>query len=556
MSASYYGPNEVSKELFTRQLVESPPPVISLDIETPSLKEQFPIGFSIAVSPVESWYFRTYPENDPEVELIRLLLNNPAIKKVMHNAIFDLRNFPLVYDIDRSNIWDTNVAARLLGHIETKLKTLSGVILSREIETSEDLLTRHSAKDMRNVPVEEVAAMCAVHSQCTLQLYYEFVDKIDKEYFAVEMRVIPILIDMSLRGLGVVEEDRAALEAQLLKEQDYYKQILLGVDIENPNSTQQVGYILAKRGNFLPFTKSKKQYRTDEETLEFVEDPIASVVQSYRKITKVLDTYILPLRGKDRIYTNYNLDAVVGRVSSSDVNMQNIPPRNMGKDEILSEGCRYIFYPDSGTFTSGDYSQEHTRIIMHKSGDKQMRRIFEEGECGGDIHQFFADKMHKSRKLGKTINLAIPYGATPYTIRTRAKIKDLKLCASYLDFWLKTFPDAAEWIRGIQKSGFEEGWAEPTLFGRRIRIPEEFNAWGKLDEDAMKRKAVNYPVLGSDGEIIKRALIICEDKGLPLAVTIHDNITCDGDVEFPIEELENISPVHIPFEVSKSERWE
>jgi len=101
----------------------------------------------------------------------------------------------------------------------------------------------------------------------------------------------------------------------------------------------------------------------------------------------------------------------------------------------------------------------------------------------------------------------------------------------------------------VQEEGWRTGWAEPTLFGRRIKLPDE-------SEDSVKRKAVNYPILGSDGEIMKRALIICKKYNLPLAVTVHDSITCDGDIEFPVEELENIAPVHIPFEVKKTLRWE
>jgi len=51
-------------------------------------------------------------------------------------------------------------------------------------------------------------------------------------------------------------------------------------------------------------------------------------------------------------------------------------------------------------------------------------------------------------------------------------------------------------------------------------------------------------------------LLICKKHNLPLAVTVHDSITCDGDIEFPIEELEHLAPVHLPFEVKKTLRWE
>lgn len=544
MSISYFGDKQFTKELFYEQLVDSPPGVIGVDVETVSLKERIPIGFAVATSPTDSFYFRTYPEADPEAELLKPLLNNPRITKVFHNAIFDMRIFPLIYNIDESNIADTNVMARLLGYQETKLSILAEELLLITLRTAQELMTEYGKKTMLGVPTEAVSSMCCSHAKATLQLYNKFASQVDKDYLAVEMAVIPILIDMSLRGMKVNQHDRARLEAKLEKEVAYYKEICEAEDF-NPASNQQVGYMLAKRGNFLPFTKSRKNLKVDVEQLEFLDDPLAAAVLGFRRANKRLTTYVKPLATEDRIYTNYNLDAVVGRVSSSDRNLQNIPQED-----------RHIYEPDTGTYTTGDFAQEHLYILMYKSGDKQMERIYYDGEFDGDIHLFTAGELNITRRLAKTINYAVLYGATAKTISFHSKIRDIQRCSRLLDKWFDTFRDAAYWIQEVQKEGLNSGWAEPTLFGRRIRIPEELNRWGRVDEEAMKRKAVNYPILGSDGEVMKRALIICERERLPLAVTVHDSVTCDGNIEFPIEELETIAPVRIPFKVTKSERWE
>jgi DNA polymerase I-like protein with 3'-5' exonuclease and polymerase domains len=185
-----------------------------------------------------------------------------------------------------------------------------------------------------------------------------------------------------------------------------------------------------------------------------------------------------------------------------------------------------------------------------------MQRVYYEGEAEGDIHKFTAKEMGITRKLAKTINYALLYGATPKTLSVQARIKDLKKCSALLDKWFRTFRDAAEWIKAAQEEGIRDEWALPTLFGRRIKLPKEYDRWGKLDVEAMKRKAVNYPILGSDGEIMKRALLICAREKLPLKVTVHDSITLDGDCKFPVEELENIAPVRIPLVVKQTLRWE
>ena len=562
MTVLYFGQGEATKDLFREQLLDNPPPAIAIDVECISREEHVPLGFAVATSPVDSWYFQVLPEHDPEIELIQPLLSNPNIIKVMQHAPFDIEQFGMIASLNVDKLADTIVMARLLGHIEADLATLSRDILSIELETTNTLLK--PKQKFTSLPVATVGAMCCSHARATLALYYEFEDKIDKDYFAVEMRAIPILVAMSLRGLKINQEDRAALEVKLSAEVEYYHGLCEDEDF-NPGSPMQVGYILAKRGNFLPFTRSKKQYKTDSETLEFLDDPLASVVLDYRKASKLLSTYIKPLANHDRLYTQYNLDAVVGRISSGGANdstdmvmyrnLQNIPPPDKTRS-LLPEGTRYIFEPDSGIFTTGDFSQEHLRILAYLSQDREMLRVYQEGEFEGDIHLKSAKELGIDRKLAKVINYAIPYGADAKTVSVQARIRDIRKCSSFLDKWFKTYRDAADWIRGAKEEGLRDGWSLPTLYGRRIRIPEEFKWNGQPDLEGMGRKAVNYPILGSDGEIMKRALIVCEDCGLPLAVTVHDSITCDGDIEFPTDTLENLSPVHIPFEVKRTFRWE
>lgn len=550
---AHFGKRSVTEQDFF-DLCDSPPPIIAIDVETISLKEKIPIGFAVAYDPENAWYIDVYPEMDERLEYMKSMLMSPRVLKVYHNAVFDMRILPMVTELDTTNFVDTNVMARLLGNVETKLSELAMKDLNIWLTTASQLMEKHGAKTMLGVPREEIAPMCASHAQATLGLYYEYMSQVDTDYLDVEMSVIPVLIDMSLEGLRVNQADRARVEEKLLGEVEFYKSICAEHDF-NPGSNQQVGYILAKRGNMLPFTKSKKQLKTDEETLEFVDDPLAAIVLSYRKVTKLLTTYIQPLAGEERIYTHYNLDAVVGRISSSERNMQNIPPPNPD-NTFLPEGCRFIFEPDKGVFTTGDYSQEHLYILMHVTGDRQMQRVYYEGEAEGDIHKFTAREMGITRKLAKTINYALLYGATAKTISVHAKMKDIKRCSALLDKWFGTFRDAAHWIREAQEQGLRTGWSLPTLFGRSIRIPEEVDRWGKVDVEAMKRKAVNYPILGSDGEIMKRALLVCAKEKLPLKVTVHDSITLDGDCSFPVSDLENIAPVRIPFVVKQSLRWE
>jgi len=552
----YYGDGN-AKERF-QHFLDNPPAAISIDVETVSLKERMPLGFAIAFSPYEAIYFQVHPEPPRELALLAPLLSNPRVCKIAHNAMFDLGVLPMVPmlpEIDRSNLWDTNVAARLLGRLETTLGILASDDLSRyDVEDASSIIRRYKVGGtMLDVPPEEVATKCQKDARAAYALYLKYLPEImDKypSYFQVEMSVIPILIDLSLRGILIDQQARATLEAQYEDEVEFYRRQVVSYGVDNPGSSQQVGYVLAKRGNFLPFTRSRKQLSTREAALEFLSDPMAAAVLGYRKKSKFLSTYLKPLAGEERFYTEYYTDTVVGRLNSRNRNIQNIPPADRQSGD---PGARFMLLPDNGMFTTGDYSREHLYLLAERTQDRDMLRVLRDPDPKkADIHQHTADKMRVPRKLAKTLNFAVAYGATAKTISEQAKIKDIGRCGRLLDDWFRTYKGVADWVTAVQREGLRTGWAEPTLFGRRIRIPEE-------NEDAMKRKAVNYPILGSDGEVIKRAILLCARRGLGppvMAITVHDSITLDGDVQFPVEELENIPGFRIPFEVKQTWRWE
>lgn len=549
MSPTFYFGSGDPKQRF-QHFLDNPPPAIALDVETISLKERMPLGFAIAFSPEEAIYFQVHPEPPPELELLRPLLNNPSVCKIAHNAMFDLGVMPMIphcADMDRSNLWDTNVAARLLGKVETSLGSLADIDLNRfDVEDAASLIKRHKVGGtMLDVPAEETAAKCQKDAKVAYALYDKYKPEIDSryyEYFKVEMAVIPILIELSMRGLKIDQKARAELEAKYEEDVEFYRKLVLSYGVDKPGSPQQIGYMLAKRGNFLPMTKSRKQLSTDVKNLEFLSDPMAAAVLGWRKKNKFLGTYLKPLAGEDRFYTSYFMDTSVGRLNSRDRNIQNVPLE-----------ARRMLLPDNRMFTSGDYRMEHMYILAKMSGDRDMLKIlYDPDKKKSDLHQYTADEMRVPRPLAKTLNFAVAYGATAKTISEQAKIKDISRCGRLLDGWFRTYKGVADWVQFAQREGLREGWALPTIFGRKIRIPEE-------SKDAMERKAVNYPVLGSDGEVIKRAILMCASRGLGpsvMAATVHDSITFDGDVQLPVEELEMIPRFRIPVEVKQTYSWE
>ncbi|KKK50898.1 hypothetical protein LCGC14_3120420, partial [marine sediment metagenome] len=144
-----------------------------------------------------------------------------------------------------------------------------------------------------------------------LKLDYELYEDINRDYFSIEMQVIPILIEMSYKGLLVDQERRQSVEDSLAEQAEYYRNLCEEMGF-NPGSPQQVAYILAARGAYnvftrLPFTRNKYGRKTGNlstsvETLRKMEDPIVPVILEYRTYTKLLSTYIRPWAHEDRAY--------------------------------------------------------------------------------------------------------------------------------------------------------------------------------------------------------------------------------------------------------------
>ena len=430
-----------------------------------------------------------------------------------------------------------------------------------------DVLDEHKATTTLDLPQAVVAKKCMQDSSATLQLYYELWEDSNPEYLAIEMQIIPICIEMSYKGLLIDQEMRQRVEDELQEQSDFY----LGLCEEegfNPGSPQQVSYTLGKRKAYsmfprLPFTRNKYGKRTNnlstsKETLNKMTDPLASIVLQYRSYDKLNSTYIKPWAKDDRAYTRFHLDAITGRPSSTDRNMQNIPGKYRKDGTLYPVNCRGILLPDKAVWTDVDWEQLEPRVLGYLSGDREMQHIFSLPKYNpdgtkneeADIHLQVAIFMGVARRLGKLINLAMTYGATDETLMEQSGIQNIGRVRQLKDMWGRKFPEAMDWIDARQEDALRTGRAM-TIFGRSLRLPTE----DEESIDGIKRKAIDYPCQGSAAEILKRGLIICKD--LPLSLQVHDELLVDGFIpDYTFKPLEDIAPFHTPVEVKYMDRWE
>ena len=547
----YYGPKEFnSKQEIVDYLNLSTESIklAAVDVETISLENLTPVGIGVAISRDEGFYFTMNP--DMEESIPWRILMSKEVKKVYHNVLFDLSALD-EFQPDDENIACTLIMAHLL-NLPGDLESLSNLV-GMEAHDMKEYMVEHKAKTTLELPLELLAKKCCQDVKATYALYQELLPRTNQQYFEVEMDVVPILVEMSMRGLRIDQQMRQSLEYKYAEDAEFYKGECNRFGF-NPASPQQVGYTLAERRNILPMRRKRNKagkwvtsYTTDNKVLGKLTDPLAQLILGYRDSSKALSTYLKPYRNYTRVYTRWHIDAVTGRISSTHRNLQNIPP-----------DLRGMFVPDNGVFTDWDANQIELRTLAYMSKDSEMNYVYSQPEFlpngnrnpKADIHQATADFMGIDRKIAKNTGFAMIYGATPETIMETAGITNLRRAVELRDSWMDKYREAGEWIMEQQSNGLSSGYIE-TLYGRRIVLPV-----GSESEQGIRRKAVNYPIQGSAAEIIKRAMIRC--RKLPLVLQVHDELVADGDVALEVISLglDSIGPFPTPFKVKLVERWE
>ena len=543
----YLGTEPATPGMYRKYFIDNDPVIIGADIETISLKERIAIGISVAISPSCCFYFPLFPKESSLTPWE--LFQDPGVTKIFHNGIFDLGCLT-EFDVD-NHIEDTNVMSRLQCNQFNGLADLSW-LHGMEVHQVRDILNEYGAKIMLDLPEEVVARKCMQDSMATFQLYYKLLPETNLPYYNTEMETIPIMLKMSERGLLIDHRIRQTLEIELSDDVDMYLAQCEEAEGFLPSSPQQVGYILAKRGAYsvfgrLPFTKNKYGERTgklstDVKVLEKMEDPLAQLILIYRQKAKLLSTYIKPWAEDNRAYTRFHLDAITGRPSSTDRNMQNIP----GIKSRVGVNARAMFLPDTGTWTDVDFSQLELRVLAYISQDREMMHIY---DTDGDIHQIAADFMGVDRKICKNVNFAMVYGGSDQTLAETAHIKSKQRATELRNMWFNLFPQAGDYIQTMNEEVKRGLGVVETIFGRKMRLPEE------LDLGSRQRRAIDYPCQGSAADVLKRSLILCQD--MDMALQIHDELLIDGMI-LPdrFECLEHIAPFRTPMELRYLERWE
>ncbi|MGH3018261.1 MAG: DNA polymerase, partial [Gaiellaceae bacterium] len=305
-------------------------------------------------------------------------------------------------------------------------------------------------------------------------------------------------------------------------------------------STQQVANVLFDQLGLTPGRKGKTGYSTDTRVLQTIRDEheIVPVIEEWRELTKLVNTYLGPLPemiGKDgRLHTTFNQAvAATGRLSTSNPNLQAIPIRTE-----LGREIRSAFVAEEGSrLVSADYSQIELRILAHVSGEPKLKAAFAAGE---DIHAATATEVlgrepsaltKDERAIAKMINFGIVYGISAHGLSQNLQIPRDE-AQTYIDTYLARFPHVQDFIARTIEQATRDGYVT-SLLGRRRPVPE-IRTSSRQTRALGERLAVNFVMQGSNADIIKVAMIGIdrrlrdEGRSARLVLQVHDELLLEA----------------------------
>ena len=545
---------------------------VTLDTETSSQSAMRArlVGISLSLRPYEAFYIpvgHTPQEGDPPqlpvdeaLARLRPVLEDESVRKVAHNAKFDVVVLANAGVTVRGLEFDTMVAAYLLGESTLGLKSLAFDRLGVEMVPITELIGSGKKQiSMADVSIATCAPYAAADADICGRLRGVFEGELREQglwdlFAGIEMPLVPVLARMERRGVAVDTDVLRQMSDYLAAEMARTEAALYEAAGEtfNINSPVQLSRLLFDK---LALPKTRRTatggYSTDVQAMDSLRGthPVVDLLFEYRQLAKLKSTYVDALPGlinpgTGRIHTTYNQTrASTGRLSSEDPNLQNIPIRTE-----LGRRVRRAFVARNGeprVFVSADYSQVELRILAHITKEPFLIEAFRRDE---DIHRASAGQLfgisphevtYEQRQLAKMINFAVLYGLSAQGMSQRTELSR-EAAAEFIRTYFARYPMVKRYLDETIRETQGTGYAA-TLLGRRRYLPD-INSPNFNLRQAAERMATNHPIQGTNADIIKIAMNRIQaqlDRHAPrseMLLQVHDELV----FECPEDEAEAI----------------
>jgi DNA polymerase-1 len=302
-----------------------------------------------------------------------------------------------------------------------------------------------------------------------------------------------------------------------------------GVNLKSPNQMRQMLY---EDWGLTPTSKTRTgAWSTDKDALEALSwDPRVEALMEYRRLTKQVDAYYLPLLdrlGEDgRVHPSLNpWRTVTGRFSMSGPNLQTIPR------ESTAAEIRKVFIPADGlVLTEWDLSQIEVRVAADLSQEPVLLDAYAEGR---DIYQAMADELKVTRNVAKTLVLMMQYGAGPQKVavtlaRGTGKPPDLAQAKRLWKGYWRTYPRIHRLMEGMTEMARRRGYVPLWREGHRRRFKSPAARWPRY------YSALNANIQGGAADLLKDVMLevepLVESEGWgQVVLTVHDSLLIEHE---------------------------
>jgi DNA polymerase I len=553
--------------------------VIALDFETNSLDywkpDFFVFGYSIAVAGQDNaWYF-DIRETFGAVGYLRALLYSSRLV-IAQNAQFEYQCFRWLNGDPRQVKWYCTMVADCLineHHLTYNLEDIAhrrgydsqkSVHLDRIAAATGCGSHREVLSRLSEFPAAMVAPYCRSDALDAMNIYlsqqHDIEDQSLERVLALEMRLLPVLADMSYGGV-LVDLEAAYAQIPLLNIQEtaLYKEIrAIAGEKFNVNSTPQIREFFKPEplnkfqwrlidGTIVGPTKNGSNPSIGQDALRAMKHPLARKMMELRKCIKLRDTFIKghvigSADSNGYVHTQFNqtrndADAgtVTGRLSSTGPALQQITKRDKGNASIL----RAMFLPDKGqSWLCADYSQVDFRCAAHLINDRNIIDAYA-ADPALDYHQVVSEMTGIPRNAEypgapntKQINLGLSFGAgagkLAFMMGMPYEVKEYKGRMMYLpgpeaqkvfETYHSNLPGTKLFMKQAENIAKTTGFVK-TQIGRRLRFPKghgahtaagllyqayaaDLHKWGLVQMDDMIRTE----------KFDARLMLSCHDEG-------------------------------------------
>jgi len=583
--------------------------LISVDVETydPELIDFGPgwarkkghiVGVSIGAidqyGNTGAWYFPVRHEVEPHLNLnssyvfswLKTILETPAIPKAGANLMYDIGWLTEENIYVQGVLFDVQFAEALLDErSEVNLEYLGqkyvksgknsdlmyrwlaeaygGEVNSKQranIYRCSPRLVGHYAEQDAALPIQIIKAQ-----------WPDLVAQDMMTVFRMECDLIYLLVEMRLQGVTIDLRAAETLYVQLAEDiKNLYNNLAekTGVRVDSTSGANLVKLFDAVGLQYPKTDAGNASFR--KEWLKALDHPVGIMVNDIREHEKIRGTfirsYILENNVKGKLYCQFHPlkgddgGTGVGRFSSSDPNLQNIPARTQ-----LGKKVRKLFINDPGhlCWQKTDYSQIHYRILGHVAvgpGSDELRRSYIENPHM-DYHDLVYYKVcplmgwnpedEEAKKINrrpiKNINFGLLNGQGEASLGYKAGLS--KKAASTL---FKAYFDAATYVKPTMDAKSEEAmklgyirsflgrrvrfrlW-EPTGYEQKRPLPYDLalREYGTSIQLAYVYRALNYYLQPTEADIMKSAMLNCYKQGV-FRVTGVPRLTCHDELGFSV----------------------